>query len=226
MRPHVLYLHGFGSGPLTAKGVALGRQLTGLAASYSIPELDGGDFPNLTMDLIFARALAAVERLPVDGAPVVFVGSSLGGYSAAWLAAAGTVPRLAGCVLIAPAFSFARRWSVLLGDDGVAAWRRDGQRPFFHHHQQREVPLKTAFLDSCARLPDAPGQARDAAGRPLPLTIVHGRQDETVDHRVSLDYAGSRAAVDLHLIDGDHRLTAPRHEHLIAWAVRDLIARI
>lgn len=214
-QPHVRYLHGFGSGPTSEKGRALGERLHGVCASYAIPDLEGGDFAGLTMEAMRDRALAAC---PV-GVPVVLVGSSLGGYLAAWLAATRAVPSLAGLVLIAPAFGFTDRWADRLGADGVAAWRRDGSRPFFHHGRQRDLPLGSAFLASCERLPPVPGAPC------APCAIVHGRQDETVDHRASLAFAAAHPEVELHLIAGDHRLTEPRHADLIALVAADACRR-
>jgi hypothetical protein len=217
---HALYLHGFGSGPKTAKGVALGHRLAGAVTSYGIPDLEGGDFRNLTMDGILDRAAQAIAGLPDDGQRVLLIGSSLGGYSAALLAASNRVPRLGGLLLIAPAFGFTASWTARLGPAGLAAWRRNGDMPFFHFAAERELPLGVGFLDSCLSLPELPGQAD------VPTTIVHGRQDDTVDHRASLRFASSRERVELHLVEGDHRLTEPRHEDLIAWAAHDLLARI
>jgi alpha-beta hydrolase superfamily lysophospholipase len=214
---HVRYLHGFGSGPGTSKGAALGKRLAGEVASYAIPDLEDGDFPSLTMTAMQARARASVAGLSA-GDRVILVGSSLGGYSAALIAAAG-LSNLAGAVLIAPAFRFPSLWEQRLGAAGIAQWRRTGALPVFHHGAQRELPLGSAFLDSCIGLPDLPGQAQ------VPIAIVHGRQDATVDHRGSVDYATGRERVELHLVEGDHRLTEPRHEDLIVWCVRDLIAR-
>ena len=100
---HGVYLHGFASGPGTAKGVALGRRLAGCLASYTIPDLEGGDFRGLTMDGILDRAEAALAALPADGGRVLLIGSSLGGYTAAHLAATGRARRATALLLIAPA---------------------------------------------------------------------------------------------------------------------------
>lgn len=221
MRPHILYLHGFASGPLSAKGLALGRRLADQAASYAIPDLEGGDFFALTMDGIQERALAAMAALPDDGRPLLLVGSSLGGYTAALLAARGRLPaRVAGLLLIAPAFGFTARWAGLVGEDGLREWRREGWRLFHHHGRDRDEWLSVAFVDSCADLPEVPGPS------PIPTVIVHGRQDETVDWRLSRAYADQSAQVELHLVQGDHRLTDPRHEDLIAWCAQDRIVLI
>ncbi len=216
---HAIYLHGFGSGPATAKGVALGKRLAGAVASYAIPDLEAGDFFSLTLDRIVERAAAAVAALPDDGRGVLLIGSSLGGYTAALLAAQGLVPRAAALLLLAPAFGFTTRWTEMLGAQGVAAWRRDGQRMFTHHASGQERPLGVGFLDSCLRLPAVP------AAPGVPVAIVHGRQDETVDWRGSRTYADQGEGVELHLVAGDHRLTEPRHEELIAWCARDLLGR-
>lgn len=215
MLPHVRYLHGFASGPQSEKGAALGRALAGRCATFTVADLEAGDFPGLTMELMRDRAVAAC---PHDGR-IVLVGSSLGGWLAAWLAAQRLVPGLAGILLIAPAFGFTTRWAERLGEAGVAAWRRDGSRPFFHYGAQRELALGVGFLHSCERLPEVPG---DPA---VPCAIIHGRGDETVDHRTSLAFAKAHAPVELHLVQGDHRLNESRHAALIAHLAIDLLAR-
>jgi len=223
MPAHGVYLHGFGSGPKTAKGQALGKRLAPLLTSYHIPDLEAGDFTALTMDGILFRARAAMAAVPDDGGPIIVIGSSLGGYCAALLASgghpAGGLPaRVSALLLIAPAFGFPTNWAKNLGPEGIAAWRREGTRMFYHHGAEREVPLGVGFLDSCADLPDLPTQAQ------VPIAIVHGRQDATVDCAASITYARARERVELHLVEGDHRLTEPRHEDLIAWCATDLLA--
>lgn len=219
MRPHLIYLHGFGSTPMSAKAAMLRARLADRYASYSVPQLDGGDFFTLTMDGIAERAVVAARALPADGAPLVLLGSSLGGYVAALLAARRALPRLAAMCLVAPAFGFTERWRAMLGEAGIAAWRAEGQRLFFHHGAERELPLGVGFIDSCEGLPGIP------ADPGVPVTIIHGRSDETVDWRFSRSYADTHAGSELHLVQGDHRLTEPRHEDLITWCVGDLIAR-
>ncbi len=215
---HGIYLHGFASGPQTAKGTALGRRLlaAGAVRSWTIPDLEGADFAVLTMDRWLDRAEAAIAALPDDGAPCLLVGSSLGGWGAAVLAAQAPA-RLAGALLIAPAFGFTERWPDRLGAAAMARWRSEGRLPFFHYGQQREIALGVAFLDSCAAVPAWPG----APG--CRCAIIHGRSDDTVPWTASLDWARGHAQVELHLVRGDHRLTEPRHEALIAHAALDLI---
>lgn len=211
---NIVYLHGFGSSPKSAKAQAVQRLLGADCAHFSVPVLDGGDFFRMTMHTIADRACAAVEAAATHG-PVLVIGSSLGGYVAAWLAAAGRLPAVRAMVLVAPAFRFTARWQERLGEDGIAAWRRDGQRLFWHYGVERELPLSVAFLDSCLDLPEIPAPA------PMPTSIVHGRSDESVDWRGSRAYAEADPACEWHLVTGDHSLSEPRHEALITWCVRD-----
>lgn len=219
-KPHLLYLHGFASTPASAKAAMLRARLVDRYASFGVPQLDGGDFFAMTMAGIATRSVAAARDLPDDGAPLVVVGSSLGGYTAALLAAERALPRLAALVLIAPAFDFPERWRARLGETELAAWRVEGQRLFFHHGAERELPLGVGFLDSCLGLPGIP------ADPGVPVAIIHGRHDETVDWRCSRTYADAHAGVELHVLRGDHRLAEPRHEELITWCVGDMIARL
>jgi len=211
---NIVYLHGFGSSPASAKARALQQLLGSDCHHFQVPVLDGGEFFHLTMPAIAERALSAITQAAVHG-PVLLIGSSLGGYVAAWLAAQGALPQVCAQVLIAPAFGFPSRWRERLGEDGVAEWRRNGQRLFWHYGAEAELPLGVQFLESCTELTDVP------AATTLGTSIVHGREDESVDWRGSYQYAENAAAVDLHLVNGDHSLSLPRHEALIAWCVRD-----
>nr|MDA3963292.1 esterase [Planctomycetota bacterium] len=120
---HLVYLHGFGSSPQSAKAAILRDHLASNLVTCTVPELDGGDFPRMTMENYRDRAQAAVDAVPDDGQPLLLAGSSLGGYTAALLAAEGRVARAAAFLLIAPAFGFTERWRDLLGADGIAEWR-------------------------------------------------------------------------------------------------------
>lgn len=213
---HLIYLHGFGSGPGSCKALGLAARLAPLAASWQAPALDGGDFTGSTFHSLAERAVATLAGLPGDGRPAVVIGSSLGGYLAAWLAAQHRLPRLVGLVLLAPAFGFTARFRDLLGPEGLAAWRRDGVRSFFHQASGSEQPLGVAFLDSCADLPELPPPP------PVPTILVQGLEDETVDWRLGLEYACRSANVSLHLIHAPHALAEPDQMDLVAGAVRRL----
>ena len=211
-----VYLHGFASGPQTAKGVALGAALRarGVVEAWDIPDLEGGDFANLTMDRWLDRAEHAVRAA---GPGCILAGSSLGGWGAAVLASRRELA-IGAALLIAPAFGFTDRWQDRLGADGLDRWRRDGALPFMHHGLGREIPLGVAFLDSCAAVPAWPGAPC------CPCAIVHGLEDEVVPVAVSRGWSARFGAVEAHFVHGDHRLTTPRHLDLMVRAVVDLVA--
>jgi predicted esterase YcpF (UPF0227 family) len=73
----IIYLHGFNSSPESHKAQVLGRYLAqrGLASSYACPALSP----------LASQAVTAVEAYLRKG-PLCFVGSSLGGFYATYLA--------------------------------------------------------------------------------------------------------------------------------------------
>lgn len=84
MNPLIVYLHGFRSSPRSVKAQAMVRAVAALPAA-SRPALfvpDLGDRPAAAIRSV----LGIVDRERRPGAPLAFVGSSLGGYYATWLA--------------------------------------------------------------------------------------------------------------------------------------------
>jgi len=140
--------------------------------------------------------------------PAVVVGSSLGALVA--LQAERTVP-LAPLVLIAPALGFGRRWVESLPPGDAIS--------FFHHGEERELPVHRRFFEEMARAdPDREAPA-------APVTVVMGRRDESVPfHLVEETWSRWEASGRLHagsrfigIADGDHGLAA--HVDLIADAI-------
>ncbi|TVR44481.1 MAG: alpha/beta fold hydrolase [Planctomycetota bacterium] len=223
-KPHLIYLHGFASGPdTTSKGAALRHALSARLSSFLIPDLEGPDFHDLTMDSMVQRAEQAIAALPDDGAPLLLAGSSLGAWLAAWLAAApafNLARRPVALLLISPAFTFVSRWRELLGDAGIAAWRSEGSRPFFHYRSQSERSLGVGFLDSCQGLPDTP------AAVAMPVTVVHGRQDELAPWRAALAYAEAAADCRFHLLNEGHSLDSEAACSLLIHCANELLHRL
>jgi len=79
----LIYLHGFNSSPQSHKATVLGKLLSarGLAASYCCPTLP----PRADQAIAIIEAEIA-RRAGPDLRPLTFVGSSLGGFYATWLA--------------------------------------------------------------------------------------------------------------------------------------------
>src|SRR5882762_8855796 len=122
----LIYLHGFASGPMSSKAQFFRRRFEELGIEMQIPDLNEGHFERLTI----SRQLRVIERLAV-GRGVWLMGSSMGGYLAALYAARHA--EVSRVVLLAPAFGFARRWPLRLGEETVAEWRRTGWLPMYHY---------------------------------------------------------------------------------------------
>ncbi|HWC65162.1 MAG TPA: YqiA/YcfP family alpha/beta fold hydrolase [Thermoanaerobaculia bacterium] len=155
----VLYLHGFASSPRGRKVAALRETLSPEGIEIVAPDLNVPDFARLDFDAMASRARAAAGT----GAPDAIAGSSLGALVA--LAIAADFPR-SPLVLIAPALGFGRRWIERLppGDPLL----------FFHHGEEREMPIHRVFFERMA------GLDVDASPPPAPVTVVMGRRDESV----------------------------------------------
>jgi len=196
----VLYLHGFASGPTSAKGEYFQRRFAEAGITVHQPDLAEGDFSRLTV----TRQLEAASRAADAVQPSLVIGSSLGGYVAAILAAARpeTIPAL---VLLAPAFDFARRWAERLGEAEMAAWKEFGALEVYHYGERRNLPLRHGFYEDALKHEPFPAFAQ-------PCLILHGRRDEVVDANQSIHYAQGKSNIRLEIVDSDHALTDVLHD--------------
>jgi uncharacterized protein len=190
-----IYLHGFASGPKSAKAQYLRDRFQDLRHSLWIPDLNQDDFSHLTL----TRQLHQVETtLPSLPSPIGLIGSSFGGLTAAWLGDRHEqVQRL---VLLAPAFGFLDHWLPKLGDAQLFQWQANGYLAVYHHAQGRSLPLHYDFVSDAQRYQD------NALQRPIPTLILHGRNDEVIPIEASRAYAAHRPWVELVELDSDHAL--------------------
>ena len=188
----VIYLHGFASGPGSKKAQFFRQQFAECGIELEIPDLAAGDFANLTI----TGQLRVIERT-ANGSAVSLIGSSMGGYLAALYAARhAEVERV---VLMAPAFGFARRWPVTLGEEKLAAWRDTGSMEMFHYGEGRPMALRYTLLEDGATYEDFPDVRQ-------PALIFHGAGDAVVPAAYSREFAAGRPNVRLEVVDSDHEL--------------------
>jgi pimeloyl-ACP methyl ester carboxylesterase len=165
----LLYLHGFASGPGSAKAVDLARRFAGIDRRMEIADLTPGPtgFERST-----PSSMLAIVRGLLDGAPGphALVGSSLGG----WLSAitASRDPAVQRLVLLAPAFNLVERWSGRLSPAELDGWRREGLE-VDHHATGTRRRIGWAFFEDAGRHPAYPEVK-------VPALVIAGRQDETV----------------------------------------------
>ena len=187
-----IYLHGFASGPGSKKARYFAARFQELGLELHVPDLAEGRFETLTL----TGQLKVVERA-ADGAPVVLIGSSLGGYLAALYAARhADVKQI---VLIAPGFGFARRWPQTLGANTLAEWERAGHLNFYHYGAGKELPLGYQLISDGLTYEDYPAVTQ-------PCLIFHGKNDDVVPAGWSAEFAQGKPNVELLLEESDHEL--------------------
>lgn len=198
----VLYLHGFASSPQSSKARFFAGQFARYGVAFAAPQLDDGEFRNLTVSGQLSVAGSTVEanrEKLAKGESLILMGSSLGGYLAALYAERNpkSVDRL---VLLAPAFHFLQRWRARLRPQEIEGWKREGSIPIYHYGSKTEQRLGYQFLEDAAQYEAVPDFHQ-------PALILHGTDDNVVPSQVSHDFALEHALVRLALFKSGHELT-------------------
>ena len=198
-RERIAYLHGFGSGPGSTKGRALGAAFDAAGRHLDRLDLNRPSFSELT----FTAALSAVDDWysndPDPGSPVALIGSSLGGYLAArWAELNPTAVR--ALVLLCPGLDMAHRWPALIGAPAMARWRETGWLPL-PDARGTPTPIHWHFIEDALTHPPLP--------RPTcPTLVVHGTRDALVPIEGSRAWVASLADARLIEVDDVHELHA------------------
>ena len=198
----VVYLHGFASSPQSSKARFFAAKFAEAGVAFDAPQLDQGEFRNLTISgqmLVVGNAVSAHREKLAKGEPLVLMGSSLGGYLAA-LYAERYPKAVDGLVLLAPAFEFLRRWRERMSVQEIEKWKRAGSMPFYHYGSQTEQRLGYRFLEDAAQYEATP----DFHQRGL---ILHGTEDTVVPCEGSRDFALEHTRLRLALFKSGHELT-------------------
>lgn len=196
------YLHGFGSGPQSTKGVALKSAFEGNGHHFHCPQLSIPTFENMTL----SNALGALDHQAAvyPGERWSMVGSSLGGYLAA-LWARNNPQRVHRLLLLCPAFDFYSRRIEELTVEELDSWRRKGNRTV-EDALGVSRDLHFGFVEDAQRHDGRPKV-------PCPTRIIHGSEDDTVPIDSSRRYIAelvSEVNIDLVEVHADHSL----HDHL------------
>jgi pimeloyl-ACP methyl ester carboxylesterase len=221
--PMLVFLPGYMSDMTGSKAeaVAAWAQSNGRAClllDYSGCGASGGDFLDGSIGRWRDDALALIDHVAPD-APVVLVGSSMGGWIALRLGLA-LGPRLAGLVGIAAAPDFTS-WGLDITDADRTALATQGWFGRPSDYDPAGYRYSRAFID------DAPAQCLLDAEIPLtcPARLLHGQQDDAVPWQISLEIATRLRSTDVHVLlvkDGDHRLSRPGDIARLLAAIEDL----
>ena len=197
--PVIFYLHGFASSPGSTKVKYFSDRLREHGITLACPDFNAPDFRTLTITRMLDQLEGDLAR--AGDAPVILMGSSLGG-TVAILAAARLTANVERLVLLAPAVMFAKPGHHLLPPERIDEWRRRGSLPFFHYAANEERELDFAFYEDSLRY-----DAFNAVVQ-QPMLIFQGLHDASVDYRTVEQFARSRPNVILSLLDDDHQLIA------------------
>jgi predicted esterase YcpF (UPF0227 family) len=193
--PRFLYLHGFGSGPESAKGVALSQRFATHGVTLSRLNLRRPSLERLRFSAMKAEVTAAIGDAQ-DRA--VLFGSSLGGLTAARVAEEDA--RVCALVLLAPAFQLAARWRRRLGEAGWRDWETSDRLEIEDYAERRKTTLDFAFVRELEQLDRGWPDVR------VPTLLLHGCVDETVPIDGSRAFAADRRHVRLVEVDDGHSL--------------------
>jgi uncharacterized protein len=214
--PRWLYLHGFASGPLSKKGVALAEHYASRGVELERLDLRVPSFERLRLG---AMIRATREAIGGEHDRAVLFGSSLGGLTAARTAEED--PRVAALVLLAPAFRFLERWRRRLGEQGWHEWQEIGWLDVFDHATGRNTRIDFGFALEAASLDERSGGWPDVR---VPTLIVHGADDPVVEVELSRRWAAGKRQVRLvevpdghELLDSLPRIRAEADTFLASW---------
>jgi len=196
LRAVILYLHGFASGPSSAKGRALEARFAALGVPFHRADLTPGDqgFERSTPLTMLAEA----ERLVARHRPSVLMGSSLGGWLSAVLAS--RAPSIERVVLLAPAFRLQERWRSRVSAEEERRWRAEGLL-VDHHATGTKRRLGWAFMEDAAKLPAYPEVK-------VPALCIAGRRDEVVPLADVERFVAMTPGARLVALDDGHELVA------------------
>jgi pimeloyl-ACP methyl ester carboxylesterase len=223
--PAVVFLPGFASDMSGTKATILrdfcaARGQAMLRLDYSGHGASGGAFLDGSIGVWTEDAALIVETV-TQGAPLLLVGSSMGGW-VALLLARRLAARVMAMLLIAPAPDFT---ASLIEPNLAAAQRAElSEKGLFHPPSAYgpPAPITQKLLDD--------GRHHLLLGGAIPIhcpvRILHGMNDPDVPWRHTLKLAECLETPDVRLIfikDGDHRLSRDEDLRLLTQTLATLL---
>lgn len=193
-----VYLHGFASSPLSRKAQFFAGKLRDEGIEVEVPHLESEGFRNLTV----SGQLKVIEAA-AQGERIRLIGSSMGGYLAALYASMH--PEVEKLLLLAPAFGFAERWKLRLGEAKMAEWQSQGYIEMMHYATGKPEPVGYGLIEDGLRFAAEPAFAQ-------PAMIFHGIEDDVVPVSFSRDFIARRPNASLCEMKSGHELTDVMNE--------------
>ncbi len=192
----ILYLHGFASGPGSAKARAFAEFASERQIPFEPLDLRRPSFERLRLSAMIDHVR---DRIGDARERVVLVGSSLGGLTACRVAERD--PRVAALVLMAPAFRLMDLWATRLGPEGLADWAAAGWLEVDDYQARAKARVDYGFFEDMTRAD--PEELPDVR---VPVLLVHGAGDEVVPVARARAFAEGRRNVRLVEVDDGHEL--------------------
>jgi hypothetical protein len=196
--PRWLYLHGFASGPQSAKGVAL----AGHYARQGI-HLERLNLRQPSLEHLSLSAMMRTVREAIGGErdrAIVF-GSSLGGLTACRVAEEDA--RVCALVLLAPALRAPEQMRRTVGAEGMRRWQETGWLETQDYAEKRQTRVHFGLIHDLDTIEARSGGWPDVR---VPTLLLHGRRDTTTDIRYSREWAHGKRHVRLVEVDDGHEL--------------------
>jgi pimeloyl-ACP methyl ester carboxylesterase len=200
-KPHILYLHGLGSGPASQKGVLVREHFSPRGYTVSLPSVTVPNLEALSPRAAVDRVKELVAQHRDEG--LILMGSSFGAFLAlhAYHESSYDVrAHIQALVLLAPALNPWDSASGLLTPERERLWRERGSAPVVNLETGVEVPVHYRFVEEL-RLFDT-----KAVRLELPTLIVHGLNDEVVPVAQSKEFAALHPGVVLEVVPDSHQL--------------------
>lgn len=200
-KPHIIYLHGLGSGPASQKGVLVREHFSPRGFTVSLPSVTVPSLeklsPRAAVDLV--KELVVQHRSP----GLVLMGSSFGAFLA--LHSYNELSKderahVRALVLLAPALNPWDPASGLLTPEREQVWRKHGSAPVLNLETGVEIPVHYRFVEELRSFDSR------TVTLEVPTLLVHGVNDEVVPVAQSREFVAAHPGTVLELLDDTHQL--------------------
>jgi predicted esterase YcpF (UPF0227 family) len=210
----ILYAHGLGGGPQSAKAQLLRGYFEPRGVAVETPSLSVPSLEHLSP--VAARDYLVGRLKELAGDSLAVVASSFGAYLVLHALAHAADLRPAFLVLLAPVIDPWDSRSALLSEQVEESWRTVGYRSVVDISRGIEVQLHYAFVEELHQM----GAGVPAAG--LSTLILHGDRDSVVASAQSREFAATSPDVTYRALDDDHALL--REPEVWLRCISDFIA--
>ncbi|MEN9846006.1 MAG: hypothetical protein RIS36_1153 [Pseudomonadota bacterium] len=204
-KPHIIYLHGLGSGPASQKGVLVREHFSPLGFAVSLPSVTVPSLEELSprAAVTFVKELVRNENRCSDDRGLILMGSSFGAFLGLHAYQELSGPERAhirALVLLAPALNPWDPVSGLLTPDRERAWRERGSAQVLNLETGCYVPVHYRFVEELRSFDSHVEMLK------VPTLILHGLNDEVVPVTQSREFADSHPGTVLEVLQDTHQL--------------------